>query len=50
MVASGVSLDRSYYQQQNKHNRVKKKKKTLVKFYMSTHQKKLSINITQCFR
>lgn len=27
MVASGVSLDRSYYQQQNKHNHVKKKKK-----------------------
>lgn len=24
MVASGVSLDRSYYQQQNKHNHVKK--------------------------
>lgn len=27
MVASGVSLDRSYFQQQNKHNHVKKKKK-----------------------
>lgn len=26
MVASGVSLDRSYFQQQNKHNHVKKKK------------------------
>lgn len=26
MVASGVSLDRSYHQQQNKHNHVKKKK------------------------
>lgn len=25
MVASGVSLDMSYYQQQNKHNHVKKK-------------------------
>lgn len=25
MVASGVSLDRSYFQQQNKHNHVKKK-------------------------
>lgn len=24
MVASGVSLDRSYFQQQNKHNHVKK--------------------------